>query len=300
MSIFDAYNVKLTLVRDQLATNSADPDIHNTHVIEKQRKIIQDKSSVNTAINKYLGQVDISAEKGEEEVNRLIDRLEANAGVKFTPEQRTLALEGKMDDLRETFQEFDTKGTTIFFHDKATGRPCIGDHMIYGYLKAAAEAIGRTLPKKQGTIMQSTAFTQSIINQHLKISQQFIVASEDVKRRDDGKPEHNVRSLRAVTAQGPRVTLAKSEVLPAGTVFEFTVKILKNSPLTKEILAQLLEYGEHFVGLGQWRNAGFGQFTFELSEVGAKAAVTMKEEPTFLESNNRGGAVMDSLPVGVQ
>ena len=71
------------------------------------------------------------------------------------------------------------------------------------------------------------------------------------------------RPLRASTAQGERVALAHSETVPAGTVQEFDVVLLKEDlePLVRE----WLEYGAYH-GTGQWRNAGKGRFACEVSE----------------------------------
>lgn len=76
------------------------------------------------------------------------------------------------------------------------------------------------------------------------------------------------RPLRAETMQGPRVALAKSEVINEGWSVEFTVRVLPNSAtktssaLDMDLVETLLEYGQ-FKGLLQWRNGGYGQFEFE-------------------------------------
>lgn len=68
------------------------------------------------------------------------------------------------------------------------------------------------------------------------------------------------RPLRADTAQGPRVALAYSETVPAGTTQEFTIQLLNKDlePLVRE----WLDYGE-LHGHGQWRSSGKGRFTVE-------------------------------------
>lgn len=76
------------------------------------------------------------------------------------------------------------------------------------------------------------------------------------------------RPLRAETPQGPRVALADSETVPAGTVIEFEVTLLEPTkkagmPTIEECLIEWLEYGA-LRGLGQWRNSGKGTFTFEI------------------------------------
>jgi hypothetical protein len=260
------YKVTLTLLRDQLGTNPIDPNVMDTHILDRQRKLILEKGGINTQINKYLDQIQISAEKGDAELELIIDKLESLIGYELTAEEREQAIAGKLESLKETFQEMDIKGTTVFFWDKKNERPCIGDHMIYGFLKGSCEAISRTLSKKNGTIMHSCSYTQSIINQHVSIQEQFIVFDQDLKKNHDGSPHYFQRSLRAMTAKGPRISLAKSEVVEAGAKLTFTLRVLDGSPLEEKHLHELFSYGE-IKGLGQWRNAGYGSFSYEMEKI---------------------------------
>jgi hypothetical protein len=68
------------------------------------------------------------------------------------------------------------------------------------------------------------------------------------------------RPLRAQTAQGERIALAMSEEIPKGATVEFSVKCLDAGliPAVKE----WLDYGD-LRGIGQWRNASHGRFTWE-------------------------------------
>lgn len=257
------YNVRLIFTRNLLATNPCDPNVMDTHVLDRQRKLILENVNINSQINKYLDQIQISKEKGDAEVEKILDKLEDLIGYKLSTQERKDAIAGTLESLKQTFKEMDIKGTTVFFWDKEKNLPCIGDHMIYGFLKAAAEAIGRTLSKKNGTMLHSVSYTQSIINQHVRCSQQFLTLSKDICRNEDKTPQYLQRSLRAMTAQGPRVSLAKSEQVPAGAYITFTLNVMDDSPLTEEVLRKLFDYGE-FSGLGQWRNAGYGMFTYEL------------------------------------
>lgn len=81
------------------------------------------------------------------------------------------------------------------------------------------------------------------------------------------------RPLRAETMQGPRVSLAKSETVPAGTTFEFEVEILKHD-LTNAV-KEWLEYAEKR-GFGQWRNSGKGRATVAYEVVSDKGKVKDK------------------------
>ena len=64
--------------------------------------------------------------------------------------------------------------------------------------------------------------------------------------------------------QGERVTLAKSEMLPAGTTMIFEVETLSDDAVPLELLREWLDYGSKR-GIGQWRNSSYGRFEYELA-----------------------------------
>ena len=68
------------------------------------------------------------------------------------------------------------------------------------------------------------------------------------------------RPLRAQTAQGERVTLAMSEEIPAGASVTFEIRMLDDGDY--ETVREWLDYGI-YSGIGQWRNASHGRFTWE-------------------------------------
>lgn len=259
------YQVKIALLKSMLGTNPNNLNVMDQHIIDRQRKLIAENSNVNKAINKYLDAKQISEEKGELELVALRKRVEELLGRELSTEEYDTLKEGdlkKFSDLKETITELDEKGITCFFrnpYENTNPSVCIGSHMIMGFLKAGSEAITRTRPKKNATILQSASFTTSIINQHVSVRPEFINASNDVLRNEDGSIKHLQRSLRAQTAQGPRISLAKSEVLPPETIFSFAIEVLEDSPLKQEHIEEILSYGR-MKGLGQWRNADYGQF----------------------------------------
>ena len=72
------------------------------------------------------------------------------------------------------------------------------------------------------------------------------------------------RPLRAQTMQGPRVTLARSDYMNAGTKLTFEIKVVESAKeFTVEVVKSLFEYGE-LQGLGQFRNGSYGRFTVEI------------------------------------
>lgn len=272
---FDRYRLILTLTRDMLGTNPVDPNILDTHVLNKQRELIMEKCKVNKEINKYLDQLPLAKTKTDAEISALMDKLEELFGIELDSKKRAQVLAEGLDALKETMAEHELRGTTLFLWDKKNERPMIGDHMIYGFLKASAEAIGRTVERKKGQAMGSISYTQSLINQHLRCDEQFYTFDRDIKRHKDDSAAYLQRSLRAVTAQGPRVSLVKSEVVEAGAKLDITFKVMGGSDITEEVLDTLFSYGE-FTGLGQWRNAGNGMFKYKLTKVEASKGGTKK------------------------
>ena len=68
------------------------------------------------------------------------------------------------------------------------------------------------------------------------------------------------RPLRAQTAQGERIALAHSETVPAGSFIECTIK---TPDQYEPVVMEWLEYGQ-LKGMGQWRNASWGRFNYEV------------------------------------
>ena len=60
--------------------------------------------------------------------------------------------------------------------------------------------------------------------------------------------------------QGERVSIAKSESVPAGSTAEFEIECL--DPKLEDMVRECLDYGTKR-GLGQWRNSGKGRYEWE-------------------------------------
>jgi hypothetical protein len=86
----------------------------------------------------------------------------------------------------------------------------------------------------------------------------------DPEHKDNVPEGHNFpvleRPLRADTPLGKRVTLARSDYIPAGTRFSFELHVLghcQGEGLSDELIRDLLEFAQ-YTGFGQWRSGGFG------------------------------------------
>jgi len=147
----------------------------------------------------------------------------------------------------ETIEE---KGWTGF-HKLADGQPMIYDYVIKGFFKDACGMLRRV----KGT--QSVKLTA-----YRKVIDGLVfVNPRKIGLQVAGEMGVNERPLRASTAQGERVTLARSDMCPASTSMEFEVLVLGG--VDEALLREWLEYGA-LRGLGQWRNAGWGRFEYEI------------------------------------
>ena len=234
--------VKLTLTEEMLGTCAASPEVHA----------------------KYIASLAPDAKSTEEEVEAL--------GV----------------------DEVVSAGMTVF--PRENGQPFIWDYMIRGFFKAACGALGRikgteendeeTEEKKgkkkvkKGTLSSKIKAYKKIIDTLVFVKPRKIMLhlAEGAKigTRPTGcgvcgtdKVVLTVadtmgdcqRPLRCETAKGPRIALANSETVPAGSWIEFEVITL--DPSHEPLVHEWLDFGKYH-GLGQWRNSGKGTFTYEV------------------------------------
>lgn len=161
----------------------------------------------------------------------------------------------ELADELATVERVEEKGWTGF-HRLADGTPFLMNYVIKGFFKDAC-----------GTLRRATG-TQSA---KLKAYKKEIDGLVFVKPRqipvhiNGGKMSVLERPLRASTAQGDRVALARSDTCPAGSQIEFTLEVWEGGGVTEKLLREWLDYGQ-YRGLGQWRNADYGSFTYEIIE----------------------------------
>ena len=179
---------------------------------------------------------------------------------------RTYIETKKPEDVNEaeylTVEKIEEKGWTGFHRDMIqngdgkmikdpNGRGLfIYDYMIRGFLKHAGNVLKDILKVKN---------LRSKIDDYVFISPRKIYLG---KQEADGVLE---RPLRAMTMQGPRVTLARSDYVNAGTEINFKIMILPHADIDDKMILELLSYGR-LQGLGQFRNGSYGRFTFTASQ----------------------------------
>ena len=143
------------------------------------------------------------------------------------------------------------KGMTVFARDE-NGTPCLYDYHVKGHFKDACSM----LKKATGSLSKDIKAHKKLIDGLVFVNPRLIPL-EIPAGKTMGVCQ---RPLRAQTAQGERVALAMSESVPAGTTCTIEVTCLTDDDI--KYVREWLDYG-HFRGIGQWRNAGKGSYTWE-------------------------------------
>lgn len=146
------------------------------------------------------------------------------------------------EDMERVPEEMESRGWTGFYENE-DGHPILMDYQFKGFLKNAGNVLKGALkiPNLRGHI-SDTVFVNP---------RQTVLAE---------KPDDILeRPLRAMTMQGPRVTLVRSDVINPGRQYTLELQRLEGSKVTEKALEEILGYGE-LVGLLQWRNGGYGRF----------------------------------------
>jgi len=140
------------------------------------------------------------------------------------------------------------------------GQPILYDYVIKGFFKDAAGVLRRVTGSQSSKLKAYKKIIDGLV---------FVTPRQIPLVLPTGASLGTIeRPLRAQTAQGERVALARSDTAPAGTRLVFDLTIL-GQDVTEDTLREWLDYGAKR-GLGQWRNAGWGTFTYTLSQDGAR------------------------------
>lgn len=171
----------------------------------------------------------------------------------------------------ESVQKAEEKGWTGFHVDPRTGELFILAYVLKGHFKEACGALRRC---KSSLSSKLTAYKKCIDKLCFVYPWQITLDVPEgwtglewpyCESPTEEGPDDLERPLRAETAQGSRVALARSDMVPEGTKLSFEVK-LYDEVVTPELLEEWLDYGEEG-GLRQWRNAGFGRFTYTMEKI---------------------------------
>lgn len=154
--------------------------------------------------------------------------------------------------------DIEERGLTVFLRDDNNDSLIMLDYMLRGYIKGALEGLVEQTGIKQ---------PRSKVDRYVFTGPRRIPILRDGEEIID-EDDQLERPLRAETMRGPRVSLAASEMIDLPWSVELVVTLLPNpaskssAPVTWEAIETALDYGQ-YQGLGQWRNGGYGRFTWE-------------------------------------
>ena len=217
--------------------------------------------------------------------------LESNRPEGAIPDQETATLPSVDEEMK--------KSGTVFHRVPGSAQPGVlysGDPMIYdyqlkGFFKDTCSALGRVAAMESAKLRAFKKIIDSLIfvyPRHIKLqtpplSATLFADTPLIQPQTGSAIGICTRPLRAQTAQGERVTLARSEAVPTGTVLKFEICLLDGD--LEGVIHEWMGYGE-LRGLGQWRNSGMGQFTWTRDDnvkaatkhLKAKAAKVAKDD----------------------
>lgn len=183
------------------------------------------------------------ANKGREQLLKNAGKGLKNAsGEELTPETTEVMLQEEV----ETIQEVEERGWTGFHTDEQG--PFVFDYFVKGTLCEAARTIAKQIEKEHG------------LKQLQDKVKRFLFVSPRRIRLPAIEEKPLERPLRAMTAQGPRVTVVRSDSIAAESEFTFRIRLLDGSGLTPTIIQKILAYGE-LIGFGQWRTGSYGRYS---------------------------------------
>lgn len=231
MLYIQKFEVQLQLKEDLLGTVPKNKDVYTKYIASK--------------IDQYAAKAEKAAEKNNEEA-RLAD------GTVITP---TSVSEKKAQEI-ETIKELEEKGWSGFHEDEQG--PFLFDYAVRGFMQESA----RTIVNARNDEDEDDEKIKQLAD---KIKRFCFVMPRQVRLVPiDAKPLE--RPLRAMTAQGPRVTVVKSDKIKANSVIDFKLDVLKGGQITKAVLEDVFAYGQ-YIGLGQWRSGGYGRFELKKLKV---------------------------------
>jgi hypothetical protein len=147
------------------------------------------------------------------------------------------------------------KGKTGF-HRLEDGTPILYDYVLKGFFKDACGMLSRVDGSESKKLKAYKKIIDGLVFVYPR--QIPIVLSGSISELQ--------RPLRAQTAQGERVALACSEMVPAGSSISFELDVLEDKVLTPALLKEWFSYGGKR-GLGQWRNGSYGRFDGTIESV---------------------------------
>ncbi len=249
----DRYNVKIRLTEDVLGTVPKNKQVFTSFLLDRARK----------------------------EAKRLAEKNGTPHASGEPVTEESLAL---MEVETETVQQTEERGWTGFHTDPTDG-PFVMDYAIKGFLKEAARNTGEwdtagddgggegeeeadEKPAKKGAKKGPKPLKQlqDKFSRHVYVLPRkvYFYTRDELAQLPHDEQGNLVlgnieRPLRAITAQGPRITVVRSDLIPAGRELSFQIHVRRGKGISRALLEEILSDAE-YQGLGQWRSGGYGRF----------------------------------------
>lgn len=152
------------------------------------------------------------------------------------------------------------------FHKDGNGVHLM-DYQLKGALKEATKQLDFRVPGKRAADVSAQRFVAGgvwVYPLHAQHGRNIYFY-----RDGDFIPEPDTvfdRIKRVDTMQGPRTSIAASEIINPPATIQFIVTVLMGFPITEEQVHQMLAYMS-FQGLGQWRGAGHGRVECDVTRL---------------------------------
>jgi len=156
----------------------------------------------------------------------------------------------KVERELKTVEEIEEKNWTGFH--MLNGKPILYDYVIKGFFKDACSMLRRDTKSESYKLKAHKRVIDGLI---------FVFPRMIEISTNGGEMGVLERSLRAQTAQGERITLARSDLCPAGSEINIEIRIIGG--VSKKLLKEWLGYGQ-LRGIGQWRNGSYGRFEYSM------------------------------------
>lgn len=175
-------------------------------------------------------------------------------------EAGALTLEGLEEELATIEEpEEEEEKTWTGFHTE-NGQPFLYGYVISGFFKETCSALRRDAD----WLSKGLRAHKKVIDGLVFIEPRKIMLDLNGQQVDKSENFPNKRPLRGQTAQGERISIARSHSCPPGTSIEFVILVL--GVVTEALLREWFGYGA-LKGLGCWRSASWGRFTYEMERL---------------------------------
>ena len=186
-------------------------------------------------------------QNAKKELKKLERRLNARSTTAEEAEILEQRIEQILADLEEKGLDIESEERKETIFPRSDGRLGIYHYHVLGLLKEVAY----NFQKERGI--------KNKISRYVRVEPRFIPFIRDGEyiKEPDGI---FTRPIRAITPQGVIVSLVSSEKIEPPAELKFQIVVANLDGMSGKKVKELLEIGEEWGGLLQWRTAGYGSY----------------------------------------